>query len=288
MRFFLSGFLIIFLLALNIICWQEIFEQFNNDLTKIEFLNVGQGDAIFIITPQQHQILIDGGPDNSVLRKIEKRMPFWDKTIDLIILTHPEKDHIRGLLGVLERYKADYILWTGVKKESAEYEKWTYLLEEQKRNGTKVVLADKDKRIKAGFLLFQIFSPSLQEIKEGTRDINDSSLVFRLVYGKNRILFTGDISARVEKKLLEEGLNLRSEVLKVAHHGSKYSSSLDFLKQVLPEIGVICVGKNSYGHPSYEVIERLKEVGVRILRTDKNGDILILSDSQRLIVKTEK
>lgn len=291
---------IAFLFVLNIFAWQEVFYLSQNHNLKVSFLDVGQGDSAFIETPERHQILIDGGPSSAVVGKIAGRMPFWDRTLDLVILTHPEKDHMQGLLEVLKRYKVDNILWTGVYKNAPEYKEWINVLAKQKSLGAKIIIAKAGQEIKAGKVLIDILHP-LESLsgKDPGKAMNDTCVVNKLIYGKNSFLFTGDISSAGEQVLTDSQNNnqsaysheyatlkfydLKSDVLKVAHHGSKYSSSDLFLQNVLPSIAVISVGaKNTYGHPTPEAMQRITNVGAKILRTDQLGDIVISSDGQSI------
>lgn len=277
-----------FLLALNIFCWKEVFVLTSDNDLKVKFFDVGQGDSAFIETPGLHQILIDGGPTSAVLAKLAENMPFWDRTIDLIILTHPEKDHMQGLIYVLKRYKADYILWTGIKKTSAEYNAWTDVLLKQEKMGAKIISAELGQKIKIGEVVIDILHPLENLSGKEPKNTNDTSVVSHFIFGENSFLFTGDISSSVEKELANshELANLKSDVLKVAHHGSKYSTSDLFLENVLPKIAVISDGKgNSYGHPTPEVLQRLADFGIQALRTDQKGDITILSDGSNLQIQ---
>jgi len=274
----------VFLFLLNIFAWQEIFSLTSNSALKVDFLDVGQGDSAFIQTPEDHQIIIDGGPDTSVLKKLSAIMPFWDKSIDLVILTHPESDHMQGLLDILKIYKADYILWTGVKKNAAEYDAWISILEKQKKMGAKIIIAHAGQEIKAGNVLIDTLYPlENMEGKDLKNTSNDTCVVSKLIFGKSSFLFTGDISSAAEKEIAGSGENISSDVLKVAHHGSKYSTSDLFLENVKPKIAVISVGaKNTYGHPTSEVLQRLENFGIKILRTDKDGDINLVSDGKNI------
>jgi len=270
------------LILLNIFAWQRVFDLAGNQYLEVNFFDVGQGDAIFVETPQKHQILIDGGPDSSILEKLAKELPFWDRSIDVIILTHPEKDHLAGLIEVLKRYKVDYILWTGVVRQTSENDKWRNLLKEEKGE---IVIVKAGQKMKAGEVWFNILSPAENLERKESKDSNDTSVVFRLVFKQNSFLFTGDISSLIEKELIEQGVNLISDVLKIGHHGSKHSTSNSFLEAVSPEVAVIQVGKNSYGHPTEEVLQRLKKFDIEILRTDKDGDIKIVSDGNNFKIK---
>jgi competence protein ComEC len=274
-----------FLFLLNIFCWREVFVLASNNDLKVIFFDVGQGDSIFIETPQKHQILIDGGPSSAVLQKLSERMPFWDKNIDLIILTHPDKDHYFGIMEVLKRYKVDYVLWTGVVKNSSDYGEWINLLEEKQKRKTKVLIAESGQIIKAGDALMNILYPFENVLGQEIKDVNDTSVVARLSFFDNSFLFVGDISSKIEKKLVQQKNNLFSDILKVGHHGSKYSTSEIFLENVLPEFAVISVGKNSYGHPTPEVLEKLNNIGAEVLRTDQKGDITILLNEKNIIIK---
>ncbi|MDP2741152.1 MAG: ComEC/Rec2 family competence protein [bacterium] len=274
------------LFLLNIFTWQEVFYLSRANNLKIHFLDVGQGDAIFIETPQSHQILIDGGPDSTVIEKLKSLIPSQDKIIDLVILTHPEKDHMQGLIDVLQRYKVDYILWTGILRQTPEYQKWIEVLNEEQKQGAKIITGYAQKTVKAGNASIDILYPFEDLSGKELKDSNDSSIVSRLVFGENEFLFTGDITNKTEEYLLNNKYNLQSDVLKVSHHGSKYSTSDYFLENVNPEIAVISVGKeNSYGHPTPEVLQRLEKFGIKVLRTDLDGDIEIMSDGEIIQIK---
>ena len=281
--FFVAG-----LLVLNVFAWQEVFELNNPAYLQVYFFSVGQGDSQFIETPQGHQILIDGGPNSSVLEKLNKTMPFWDKSIDVVILTHPEKDHMSGLLEVLKRYKVDYFIWTGVIKNNAENKILAELLDELIKNSEKdpikILNVFAGIKIKSGNAQMEIIYPFENLAGQEIKDLNNTSVVGKLDYGNISFLFTGDISSVTEKKIV--GLyELKSDVLKVAHHGSKYSTSELFLQAVAPKIAVIGVGKNSYGHPTQEVLNRLANSGITTLRTDRDGDVKILSDGKNIKIK---
>ncbi len=290
---FLAGMLV----CLNVLCWKEVFVLAKPGYLLVDFLNVGQGDSAFIRTPEDYKILIDGGPDSAVLEKLNKLLPFWDKSLDIVILSHPEKDHMSGLLDVLEKYKVKYFLWSGVVKDDPENKKLAEILNNIKkpgrnflmaslgvREGTKVLEASAGEEIKAGSVLIDVLFP-LENVagKELKNSSNDACVVNKIIYGKNSFLFTGDISSVAEKELINNNSDLQSDVLKVAHHGSKYSTSDIFLSAVKPKSAVISVGaKNTYGHPTPEVLQRLEKSGIKVLRTDQRGDVKILSDGNKI------
>lgn len=264
------------LLIFNILAWIAVSEIARAKTLEVIFFDIGQGDAAFIETPKGHQILIDGGPGSQILEKLGKQMPFYDRSIDLIILTHPEKDHMSGLIEVLKRYKVDCILWTGIKREAPELEEWLRLIEEK---GIKTEIAVSGQKIKMGNVEFDILSPFENLSGEAVKNVNDTSIVLKMLFGNDSFLFTGDISVVVEAALLKEGADIDSDVLKVSHHGSKNSNLESFIWEVSPEISVISSAKNnSYGHPHLEVLEVLSKFGIKILRTDLEGDIKIYSD----------
>lgn len=270
----------LFLLILaNVYVWQVVFSLSGN--LKVVFFDVGQGDSIFIETSQGHQILIDGGPGERILDKLAKQMPFWDKTLDLVVSTHSHFDHLSGLLKVLERYEIENVIWNGVEDTSSLLKSWKNGLSQEK---ARVLIAKQGQRIKAGKTELYVLHPfeSLAG-KEWAGDLNDSSVVIRLEFGRNSFLFTGDITKKVENELVERANScvshscvLASDVLKVPHHGSKTSATKEFLAEVSPHTAVISVGgQNSYGNPHQDVLSNLAEFGINVLRTDINGDVVI-------------
>ena len=286
MNFRQTGLVILgFLFISNILAWLVVFDLSKPRFLQVDFFDVGQGDSIFIETPEEQQILIDGGPDAQVLQRLANEMPFWDRTIDLVILTHPEKDHLAGLLEVLKRYKVENILWTGIIRDTPEWKLWEKAISEEKAN---IRIAQSGQRIlweSDSHRFMEILYPFENLAGQEYKDSNETSIVSRLVFGDNSFLFTGDIEEKSEKKLVTSGENLESNVLKVAHHGSKTSTSKEFLDKVLPQIAVIPVGKNnSYGHPTPQVLDILKNYGIKILRTDQQGNIKIISDGEKLTI----
>lgn len=269
------------LFLLNILVWFFIFDIGKTSGLEVNFFDVGQGDAVFIETPDQghgggQQILIDGGPDSVILEKLAREMPFWDRTIDLIILSHPESDHLAGLLEVLKRYRVKNILWTGVVRDTAEYREWLELIDKEKAN---IKIAKAGQEIILPKVVLEILHPFEDWQGKELKDSNHSSIVLRLAFEESSFLFTGDIYNFQEREMILREANIDSDILKVAHHGSKTSSSEEFIEKVSPEIAIIQVGKdNSYGHPRQETLETLNKYGIKIFRTDQDGDIKIISD----------
>ncbi|MDD5433320.1 MAG: ComEC/Rec2 family competence protein [Candidatus Pacebacteria bacterium] len=279
LQYYLLGILVLGLA--NVFVWQFVFGLASpGGGLKVIFFDIGQGDSIFIETPAKHQILIDGGPSNEAVEKLGKQMPFWDKTIDVVILTHPDYDHLRGLLDVLDNYQVKNILWTGELSEGKTFEAWQEKIEQE---GAKIILATAGTKIIAEQVEMDVLYP-MELPEQDSKNNNNSSIVAKMVYGQTKFLFTGDAEKPAEKEMLLQGQDLFSDVLKVAHHGSKSATSLEFLANVKPEIAVISVGaRNTYGHPHQEVLSNLLEFGIKVKRTDQQGDISLFSNGQNII-----
>lgn len=260
------------LLALAGILAGVIFYEKNSRDLMVIFFDVGQGDAI-LISQGNNQLLIDGGKDGKIiLEKLGKYIPFWDRNIEAVIATHPDQDHIGGLVDVAKAYNISAVLETGAQSDSQTYKSW----EESVNNG-KIEKIEAGRGISINFpyggAKAEILYPSLSVELSDKSNANQFSVVMKLKFGENSFLFTGDLPAEQELDLIKNGV--KSGILKVAHHGSKYSTSEEFLDAVNPEEAVISVGKNnSYGHPSPEIIERLLKHSVKIWRTDEIGDIV--------------
>lgn len=259
------------LLLVAIFVWLAVFEFQSGDKVKIDFFDVGQGSAILVEAPNNNQVLIDGGPSDIVLAKLGQALPFFDRKIELLILTHPDADHLSGLIEVLKRYEVGQILETGIADSAAEYQVWNKLI---KQKNIPVVFAAAGQIVKvADNLAIKIIYP-LGRIdgRDFSKNTNSTSIVGKIFYGQNTVLFTGDAEESTEKPLLLLGADLKADILAVGHHGSKNSTSPEFLAAVAPQVAVIQVGlKNKYGHPTQEVLDRLK--GLDIFRTDLDKDV---------------
>lgn len=264
-------FILLSLLSTALILAVVILAFNKNKELKVYFLAIGQGDAI-LISESGNQVLIDSGRNGKLtLEKLGKAMPFWDRKIETVILSHSDADHYGGLNEVLDFYKVENIIKTDTKNEDEE---WNNLLSEiQNKNvmdikstsGTEIIFPS-GARLK---IIYPIFN------NPNEKDKNKNSIVTRLVFGENEFLFTGDLPKEGEDFLVNSFIDIQSDFLKVGHHGSKTSSSDSFLDKVKLREAIISVGKdNRYGHPHGEVLGRLKSRAVQIWRTDEDGTIL--------------
>ena len=259
-----------------------------DDNLHISFLDVGQGDAILIQRGNQ-QVLVDGGPSpQAISLGLGSKMPFWDRTIDLVILTHPSADHVTGLVEVLQRYQVKQVLYPDLDFESDIYGEWLRVIEEKDIERT---LAQAGQQIDLGEgVVIKVFNPPIPPLTGTESDIDNNGVVLHISLGEVSFLLTADIMGEAEWELIAQRVDLRSIVLKVAHHGSGTSTSPEFLAVVDPQLAVISVGEdNPYGHPTDEVIERLEEkLGAEnIYRTDEQGTIEFITDGERLWVRVE-
>jgi len=281
--------------------WFAIFQLPDNRLHLV-FCDVGQGDAI-LITYRSNQILIDGGPNNRVLNCLANNLPFWDRTIEMVVLTHPQADHLTGLIDVIERYSVKQFIVNSIINDSAGF--WAFY-QAVINEGVKIYSPQAGDKIRLGPVQLLVLWPRerlgesriwqaeerailtggqlMADRRQGEilgaasypGDLNETSIVLRLSFGDFDALLTGDIGAKIETQLQTEPV----EVLKVAHHGSRFSTSQAFLERVKPQLAVISVGRNRFGQPARETLERLRTAGIKVLRTDQAGEIEIVSDGK--------
>jgi len=259
------------LLVLNIFIWGFIILREKSFAGY--FFSVGQGDSEMIVLPgnKEARILIDGGPNFKIISELEKVLPFFSRRIDLVLASHTDGDHIGGLSEVFNRYQVGAFVFNG-EEGGESFENLSKILKE--KNIPIIILKEKDK-IKYGENFFKVLNS-----KEGVREKNENSLVLLLEAENKKILFTGDISQKIEEAILEKEKIGEIDILKVAHHGSKYSSGENFISNINPKISIIEVGKNSYGHPTYETLNRLESVKSLIFRTDERGTIKVEADKE--------
>jgi competence protein ComEC len=267
-------------LLANIFVWYAVQREQPSNILTVAFLNVGQGDAIYIESPTHHQLLIDGGPSQAILGELRKVMPFYDRTIDTILVTNPDKDHYAGFIDILDRYKVTTVLEPGSPSDTETYKIFSRTVDAERaqeiiaRRGTMIDLG--------GGAVLEILYPDHDVSAETT---NDASVIARLVYGSTTIMFTGDTTKKSEAYILSlDGTRLDSDILKVAHHGSKTSSSEDFVKAVSPQYAVISAGKNNrYGHPSKETTDLFSTLNIPVLGTYEKGTIVFTCNPQQCI-----
>lgn len=265
-------YLVMFLVIIFILLFTFNLENKNKDLT-FAMLDIGQGDALFIKSSTGVEILIDSGRDKSVLNALREVMPFWDRSIDIVIMTNPDLDHIGGFEYIFDLYKVDKVFEPGTYNDSEIYK----LLEKKmKDKNIPRYLARNGLRIDIGEGAYIDFLFPDRDV--ATWDNNDGSIVARLIYGNNSFMLTGDASIKTEQILLSKYNDkvFESNILKVGHHGSRTSTSLEFLEKVKPKYALISLGEdNKYGHPHKEVIDRLGSLNIEILRTDLLGTIIL-------------
>ncbi len=270
----------IFLAVFDFIVWQSVLAGKQNENLELYFLDVGQGDGELAILPDGVKILIDGGPNNKILSELSSVLKPTDKYIDLVVMTHPQYDHFAGLIDVLKRYQVGAFIYNGRRGEIAAFGDLEKILKD--KNIPVIVLGESDK-IKHQENIFNILSPSKEFLS--SKELNDTTLVIELINNNFKALFTGDIGFNIENYLAEK-YDIKVDVLKVGHHGSKYSSGNVFLKKTNPKISIIEVGKNSYGHPTKNALNRLANIGSQIFRTDQDGAVkLIISGKEINIFK---
>ncbi len=268
-------FLSLFLMVLAIILFYFDLQSSRKNFT-FAMLDIGQGDAIFIESPTGTQVLIDGGPPKKILSKLKEVMSPFDRSIDAIIITNPDEDHIGGLSEVLKTYKVGKVFESGTWSDSKTYQN---LENEIKNKNIPNIIAKKGMRLDlGGGATIDILFPDRNVISWET---NDGSVVAKLSYQGKTFMLTGDAPFETEKLILADNSSsfLKSDILKVGHHGSRSSSSEEFLKAVNPSMALISVGKdNKYGHPTEDTLSRLLKIGAKIFRTDMLGTIIIKCD----------
>jgi competence protein ComEC len=250
---------------------------------RVVFFDVGQGDSIFIQAPSGKQVLVDGGSDGTVLRRLSDEMGYFDRSLDMVVATHEDKDHVGGLPDVFTHYHVGTLVRTENQGESMEAHTIDDLT---KREGSTVVYARRGMVFdlgagSAGSTTLEILFP---ERDSSMLESNTSSIVARLVYGESEFLLTGDSPNNIEEHLVQlNASGLPSDVLKLGHHGSRTSSGETFLKAVHPMYAIVSAGKNNrYGHPHKEVVERLGALSIPMLNTAVEGNVVFESDGKKL------
>lgn len=277
-------FIVFVLVGLNIYVYSELATP-NPHVLTVTFLDVGQGDAILIEGPTGIDMLIDAGPDRSVLRTLPRAIGLFDRSIDMIVESHPDKDHIAGLPGVLGRYEVRYFLTPAIESDSPYVSELQSAIREEE--GITTFTATRGMRIHLGAGAYaDVLYP---DRPVPTIETNTGSIIMRVVYGDTEVMLSGDAPSSVEEYVVSLQATpgaLQSEVLKAGHHGSKTSTSDVWLKAVHPQTVVVSAGKNnSYGHPAGEVVARIREFGADLISTQEQGSITFVLDGSSIMQK---
>ena len=269
--------------------WIPVLNQTSGSL-KVVFADVGQGDMTAITTPAGHRIVVDGGPDpQRAAEVLGVEIPFWDRDVDLIVLTHPHSDHISGLNETLRRYDVKSVLERRQEFEGAEYAAWIDLVEAEG-----AATLDAVPGLNLSFpdgVVVEVLGPPTELLTGTESDVDNGSVVVRVAYGERSFIVTGDLFSEGEAWLVDSAQRLPTDVLRVAHHGSRTSSTQAFLDAVNPGAAVISVGSdNRFGHPDPEVVERLKSIvqESQVFSTAESGSITFETDGESLWIWTER
>lgn len=272
------GMTLLVLAAVTVLVWLALVREDRGRMLTVSFLDIGQGDAIFIDAPSGRQVLIDGGPaDGGLLRRLPKVLPWYDRTIDVVMPTHPDADHIAGLIGVLSRYRVSYIVHSDVEGDTATAKE---LVASMHREGAHDVVAQRGQIMDLGKGAYlEVLAPDRSVKGVAT---NDGCVVTRLVYGKTAFMLPCDAPQSVEKYLVAlDGKALKADVLKAGHHGSRTASAPLFVGFVNPAWVVYSRGcDNVFGHPNQETIDTMTRFGIPVADTCEEGNITYVSDGE--------
>jgi competence protein ComEC len=283
MRITLAAIIVLSMLSAGI--WYAVYEQPRREDLTVSFLDVGQGDAVFIQSPTGQQILIDGGPGSRILRMLPTVMPWYDRSLDLVVGTHADLDHIGGLIELLPRYRVSFALVPSTMGESDAWRTYLEELKAEERSGARVYQAKRGEHIDIG-------GGAYVDVLFPDRDVpdletNTGCVVARLVYGETAFMLSCDAPSAIEQYLaLLDGTNLKANVLKAGHHGSKTSSHPLFVGLVDPEYAVFSRGcDNTYGHPSQQTIDTFERFNIPTLDTCTDGTVTFVSDGHTVARK---
>lgn len=269
-------------LALAALCTYQYF-TFHDGKLHVVFCDVGQGDGILITTPANKQILVDAGPDKRILDCLSSHMPFWDRSIDVALLTHPHADHFAGYYFVLEQYTISQFATEELENTSDGFGQLQKRL--KIHNLPMRFVAAGDRWITSDGVIIQISGPTTDFLKSKdpdgiiTSSAESASLVIKVAYGDFSVLLTGDAPVDQMQMIAKEGVG-GLDVFQIPHHGSSTGVDRHVIESLSPKLSVISVGKNKYGHPTKKTLDLLQESGVKVLRTDQIGDVELVSDGK--------
>lgn len=268
------------LIAVNGFVWYAVCTDSKGQMV-LAFLDVGQGDSVYVRSPDGYDMLIDGGPDHAAVRELPNVMGPLDRTIDLVVETHPDKDHIAGLVDVLARYQVRTVMTPGVANDTDTFRALEHAIASEPQ--VTRVTARRGMRIHLGSAVYADVLYPDHDVSR-IRATNDASITLHLVYGSTTAMLTGDLPSTIEDMLVRDyGTALQGDILKAGHHGSKYSTDALWLRAVHPRVVVISAGAhNTYGHPSPDVLERVRNVGADIVSTIDRGSIIYESDGTHM------
>jgi competence protein ComEC len=260
-----------------VVLWTVVLHENRRGVLTFAVLDIGQGDSLFIESPTGTQVLVDGGPDKNLMKEISAVMPWYDRHIDMLVVTNPDLDHYSGFIPLMEKYSVDVVLEPGTTNKYVEY---GVLEKEIADKKIPRILARRGQIIDlGGGAYLQILFPD--------RDVsamssNDGSIVMKLVYGDTSVMLQGDSTAKIEHYLAGlDGANLKSTILKVGHHGSRTSSTEEYVADVAPQWAVMSSGlNNTYGHPHKETLDTFSKLKIPALDTCVMGDIIFHSNGK--------
>ena len=278
-----SAAIVIALAALLVFVWRQILFFDPATKPKLFFLDVGQGDATLLVLPGNVKIITDAGPDRKIIGSLGNVLEKGDRYIDLAIISHPQLDHYNGFNYLLDNYEFGAFIFSG---RSNDAEEWKILIDTINAKNVPLVALGAGDRVRYKNNSIDIISPGRALLQSA--ELNDTGLVELVSAPPLKALLAADIGFGVEKQLVANSYQIAADILKVPHHGSKYSSGLEFIGAVQPKLAVIGVGRNRYGHPTEEAVSRLSAYTEKIFRTDRNGTVEVVAEGDKLLVFTEK
>ncbi len=283
-RQYFRWYVLLGLFVFSAVIWSVVLHEDRHGTLIFAVLNIGQGDALFIESPTGTQVLIDGGPNKNLMRELPHVMPWYDKHIDMLVVTNPDKDHYDGFIPLLDQYSVDVVLEPGINNK---YPAYSVLENKIASKNIPKILARRGQRVDLG-------GGAYLEILFPDRDVsdlssNDGSLVMRLVYGDTSVALQGDSTAKIEHYLVGlDGDKLQSTILKAGHHGSRTSSTEEYVRAVSPQWTVMSSGPaNTYGHPHKETLDTMYKLNIPTYDTCNNGRIIFQSDGKEFVLKNK-